>query len=98
MRDPVTVKRRLALTLYYLSETAEYRTVANLFGVSRSFVCQCIREVSLTMIKCLPKVITFPKGPFTKDVRGEGGRGVAGIWTNSDIGRRVLPNNPDVRV
>ena len=62
MRDPVTAKRRLALTLYYLSATAEYRTVANLFGVSRSFVCQCVREVSLAVIKRFPKVITFPKG------------------------------------
>ena len=62
MRDPVTAKRRLALTLYYLSSTAEYRTVANLFGVSRSFVCQCVREVSLAIIKRFPKVITFPKG------------------------------------
>ena len=62
MRDPVTAKRRLALTLYYLSSTAEYRTVANLFGVPRSFVCQCVREVSLAIIKHFPKVITFPKG------------------------------------
>ena len=38
------------------------------------------------------------KGPFTKDVRGEGGRGVAEIRTNSDIGRGVLLNKPDVRV
>ena len=27
------------------------------------------------------------KRPFTKDVRGEGGRGVSKIRTNSDIGR-----------
>ena len=27
------------------------------------------------------------RGPFTKDVRGEGGRGVSEIRTNSDIGR-----------
>ena len=28
---------------------------------------------------------TLHKGPFTKDVRGEGGRGVAEIRTNLDI-------------
>ena len=62
MRDPVTAKRRLAITLYYLSSTAEYRTVANLFGVSRSFVCQCIKEVSCAIIKRFPRAIAFPKG------------------------------------
>ena len=30
--------------------------------------------------------ITSGKGPFTKDVRGESGRGVSEIRTNSDIG------------
>ncbi|XP_046856137.1 protein ALP1-like [Xenia sp. Carnegie-2017] len=62
MRTPVSAKRRLAITLYYLSCTAEYRTVANLFGVSRSLVCQCIKEVSCAIIKHFPKAITFPKG------------------------------------
>ena len=38
------------------------------------------------------------KGPFTMDVRGEGGSGVAEIRTNSDIGRGVLLNKPDFRV
>ena len=39
MRDAVSAKRQLALTLYYLASTAEYRTIGNLFGVSRSFTC-----------------------------------------------------------
>ena len=26
------------------------------------FVCQCIKEVSCTTIKCFPRAITFPKG------------------------------------
>jgi hypothetical protein len=32
------------------------------------------------------KIHPFDKGPFTKDVRGYGGRGVWKIRTNSDIG------------
>ena len=45
------------------------------------------------------KIVRFLfKGPFTKDARDEGGRGVPEIRTNSDIGRGVLFNNPDVRV
>ena len=41
LREAVSAKRRLAVTLYYLASTAEYRTIGNLF--SRSFVCQCIK-------------------------------------------------------
>ena len=44
------------------------------------------------------ETVNLAKGPFTKDVRGQGGRGVSEIRTNSDIGRGVLFNNPDVRV
>jgi predicted DNA-binding protein YlxM (UPF0122 family) len=61
MRLAITAKRRLALTLYYLASTAEYKTIANLFGVSRSFVCVCIREVCCAITKRLSKVITFPR-------------------------------------
>jgi hypothetical protein len=32
------------------------------------------------------KIHPFDKGPFTKDVRADGGRGVWKIRTNSDIG------------
>ena len=42
MRSSVSAKRRLAITLYFLASTAEYNTIANLFGVSKSFVCFCI--------------------------------------------------------
>ena len=47
MQKAVTPNRRLAiaLQLYLLSPTAEYRTIGNLFGVSVAFVCACIKEV-----------------------------------------------------
>ena len=32
MRQAISARRRLAVALYYLSSTAEYRTIANLFG------------------------------------------------------------------
>ena len=62
MRKAVSVRRRLALKLYFLASTAEYRTIGNLFGVSRSFTCQCVKEVCCAIIKQFPKAITFPKG------------------------------------
>ena len=45
MRKAVSPRKRTAITLYYMSSTTEYRTIANLFGVSTSFVCLCIRYV-----------------------------------------------------
>ena len=62
MRQAVTAKRRLALTLYYLSSTSEYRTIGNLFGVSTSFVCSCIKDVCQAITKRLLSMISFPSG------------------------------------
>ncbi|CAB4045789.1 Hypothetical predicted protein, partial [Paramuricea clavata] len=54
LREAVSAKRRLAVTLCYLASTAEYPTIGNLFGVSRSFVCQCIKEVCHAIAKQFP--------------------------------------------
>ena len=62
MPDPVTGKRPLALTLCCLSFIASIEQLQNLFGVSGSFVCQCVREVSRVIIKRFPEPTTFPKG------------------------------------
>ena len=63
LRESVSAKRRLAVTLYFLASTArKYRTIGNLFGVSRSFVCQCIQEVCDAIAKRFRNVISFPKG------------------------------------
>jgi hypothetical protein len=62
MREAISAKRRLAITLYFVSSTAEYKTIGNLFGVSRSFVCMCIREVCSVITKGLSKFIKFPRG------------------------------------
>ena len=43
-KSVVTLHSRVT-TLYYSSSTVEYRTMANLFGVSTSFFCLCIRDV-----------------------------------------------------
>ena len=62
IRAAISAKRRLAITLYFLASTAEYRTIANLFGVSRSFVCLCVRDVPKAIISKLSHVVCFPRG------------------------------------
>ena len=69
MRQAISARRRLAIVLYYLSSTAEYRTIANLFGVSISFVCSCIKEVSTVIVqKMKTKFITIPKGEEMNEI------------------------------
>ena len=69
MRQAISARRRLAIVLYYLSSTAEHRTIANLFGVSISFVCSGIKEVSKVIVqKMKTKFITIPKGEEVNEV------------------------------
>ena len=62
MRKSIPAERRLALTLYYMASTAEYRTIAHLFGVSTSFVCICIKDICKAINERLSRVIKFPQG------------------------------------
>jgi hypothetical protein len=62
MSKAIPPKHRLALILYYLASTVEYRTVSNLFGVSTAFVCLCVRDVCEAIRKRLMKIINFPRG------------------------------------
>ncbi|XP_012161742.1 protein ALP1-like [Ceratitis capitata] len=43
-RKAITLEKRIAIALYALGSSAEYRTVASLFGVSNSSVCRIVRE------------------------------------------------------
>ena len=59
----------MAITLYYLSGTAELRTIANLFGVSKPFVCNCVKDVCEAVIKKMRSQFLFmPKGDDLKEV------------------------------
>ena len=40
LRKAVSSQKRIAIALYFIGSTAEYRMIANLFGVSTSFVCK----------------------------------------------------------
>nr|XP_029729803.1 uncharacterized protein LOC109406605 isoform X2 [Aedes albopictus] len=44
MRASIPVNKRVAIAVYALGSSAEYRTVANLFGVGKSTVCELVEE------------------------------------------------------
>ena len=69
LRKCVSVESRVAITLYYLSSTAELRTVANLFGVSKPFVCNCVKNVCEAVNnKMRSRFLFMPKGDDLKEV------------------------------
>ena len=52
-----------------MSSTAELRTIANLFGVSKPFVCNCVKDVCEAVIKKMRSQFLFmPKGDYLKEV------------------------------
>ena len=44
-RKAIAVCHRVAITLYWLADSARYRTIANLFGVGKSTVCTIVKQV-----------------------------------------------------
>lgn len=59
-RDPVSVEKKVAMTLYFLASGCEYRTVGNLFGVHKSTVCKHVHQVvRLINLVLLPEEITM---------------------------------------
>ena len=53
MRKPLSVKQRVAITLWCLATPAEYRTIAHLFGVARSTVCETVHETCQAIVTVL---------------------------------------------
>ena len=69
MRNAIPVEQRVALTLWFLSTGADYRTIAHLFGVSKSTVCLVIKQVCTAIAQILmPKYICFPSNNGLKQV------------------------------
>ena len=61
LRKAISVKKRVAITIWTLASSAEYRTVSHLFGVGRSTVCEVVHETCRAIVDhLLPKYICFP--------------------------------------
>ena len=60
MREAIHHKKRVAVTLWYLSTGADFRTIGHLFGISKSAVCLIIKEVCTAIVEILlPAYIQF---------------------------------------
>ena len=69
MRQCVSLERRVAITLWVLATTAEYRSVGHLFGVARSTVSVIVLETCIAIVeKLLPIYVQFPSGNELKEV------------------------------
>ena len=69
MRRPVSVARRVAITLWVLATPSEYRTIAHLFGIARCTVCVIVKETCQAIVwKLVPLYISFPFGEDLKEV------------------------------
>ena len=49
VREPLQLGHRVAIAVYWMAPSAEYRTIANLFGVGKSTVHKCIHDVCTAM-------------------------------------------------
>ena len=69
VRDIVDVQNQVAITLYWLASSAEYRTIGNLFGVGKSTVSSIVHKVCEAIYEDLLNVyVKFPTGDELKNV------------------------------
>ena len=61
VREPLQLDHRVAIAVYWMASSSEYRTIANLFGVGKSTVHKCIHDVCTAMAEnILDKCVKFP--------------------------------------
>ena len=69
LRSAISVEHRVAITLWCLATPVEYRTIAHLFGVARSTVCEIVHETAQSIVSVLLKhYLYFPTGAQLDDV------------------------------
>ena len=63
IRKCLSVERRVAVTLWCLATLTEYHTIAHLFGIARSTVCEIVHKTCCSVVDVLLKeYIKFPTG------------------------------------
>ena len=86
VRASVDVKKQVAIAIYFLGSSAEYRTIGNLVGVSTSTVCKVVHMVcEATVENLLEKYVSFPTGSNLNHVS----QGNEGIWGFPNCGGEI---------
>ena len=68
-RQPVCIRTRVAVTLWRLATNIEYRTIAELFGLGRSTVCEIVIDTCDAIAGHLaPRHIYIPQNESLKEV------------------------------
>ena len=61
VQEPLQLDHRVAIAEYWIASSAEYSTIANLFGVGKSTVHKCIHDVCTAMAEnILDKYVKLP--------------------------------------
>lgn len=67
-RPSIPAEVRLAMTLWRLGSSCEYRTIEKIFGVSRSTLCRVVGDVCEAVVSILtPQFVTVPRGDVLRD-------------------------------
>ena len=53
IESAITVEHRVAITLWCLATPVEYSTIAHLFGIARSTVCEIVDETAQSIVSVL---------------------------------------------
>ncbi|XP_056151389.1 uncharacterized protein LOC130126040 [Lampris incognitus] len=60
-RLALPVEKRVAVALWHLASNVEYRTISSLFGVGKSTVCRCVRDMCHAIVVLLrPLYLSTP--------------------------------------
>ena len=79
-RKAIKVRHRVAMTLYWLADTAQCRMIANLFGVGKSTVCGIVKQVCEVIVRIpLPRYIYVPRSRQEVQEKIEGFESWAGF-------------------
>lgn len=56
LNQTIPLRKRIAIALYALGSSAEYRTIANMFGVGKSTVCEIVLDFCYEVWIVLKKI------------------------------------------
>lgn len=59
-RLALPVEKRVAVALWRLASNIEYRTISTLFGVGKSTVCRCVRDMCHAIVALLSTIYLHP--------------------------------------